>query len=98
MTAYATGKRAIGYCRRCGDKVKLSTLREDGQNHLLVCPSCWDMKHPAERPVRTDDAVALRRPAPDLDAVASRTIPPAFDEPLVDAFGWADGTYFGGGT
>lgn len=98
MAAFASGKNAVGLCQRCGYKVKLSALRDDGQTHLLVCGSCYDMKHPAERPVRTDDAIALRRPAPDLDAAASRTIPAAFDEPLVASFGWSSGTYFGGGT
>lgn len=98
MTAYAKGKYAIGMCQRCGEVVKLGQLREDGQNHLIVCGSCYDIKHPAERPVRTDDAVALRRPAPDLDAEASREIPTAYDMPLVDYLGWPSGTYFGGGT
>ena len=98
MTAYATGKHAVGLCQRCGEKMKLSKLREDGQNHLLVCADCYDMKHPAERPVRTDDAVALRRPAPDLDGAASRLIPSAYDKPIAEALGWASGDYFGGGT
>jgi len=99
MSAYATGRNAVGYCRKCGDKVKLSSLRDDGQYPgLLVCFDCYDMKHPAETPVRTDDAIALRRPAQDLDAAVSRVIPAAFDEPLVDAFDWPAGTYFGGGT
>ena len=99
MAGYAKGRNAVGYCRRCGDKHKLSELRSDGQvPGLLVCALCYDIKHPAETPVRTDDAVALRRPAPDLDVTASRAIPAAFDEPLVEAFGWAAGTYFGGGT
>lgn len=74
MVAYAKGNKAVGYCRRCGDKVKLSKLREDGQNNLLVCRECYDIQHPAERPVRTDDAIALRKPAPDLDVAASRAI------------------------
>ena len=98
MTIYAKGKHAVGLCQRCGEKLKLSELRPDGQTNLLVCGSCYDIKHPSERPIRTDDAIALRRPAPDLDAVASREIPAAFDEPLVDSLGWTSGTYFGGGT
>jgi len=98
MTAYAKGNKAVGLCQRCGEKTKLHELRPDGQTNLLVCGDCYDMKHPAERPVRTDDAVALRRPAPDLDAAASREIPVEFDEPLVDSLGWVEGSYFGGGT
>jgi hypothetical protein len=98
MTAYAKGNKAVGLCQRCGEKKKLHELRPDGQTNLLVCGDCYDIKHPAEYPVRTDDAVALHRPAPDLDAEASREIPAQFDEPLVDSFGWPSGTYFGGGT
>ncbi len=98
MTIYAKGAKAVGQCQRCGGKKKLHELRVDGQTRLLVCRTCYDHKHPAETPVRTSDAVALRRPAPDLDATASRVIPAAFDEPLVDSLDWSSGTYFGGGT
>lgn len=98
MAGFAKGNHAVGLCQRCGDKKKLHELRPDGQNDLLVCASCYDIKHPSETPIRTDDAVALRRPAPDLDAEASREIPAEFDMPLVDAFGWASGSYFGGNT
>lgn len=99
MAGYAKGKNAVGACQRCGDKVKLQELREDGHTpNLLVCASCYDTHHPAETPVRTDDAVALRHPAPDLDASASRTIPAPFNMVLVDALGWPAGTYNGGGT
>jgi hypothetical protein len=98
MAGYAKGTHAVGQCQRCGGKTKLNQLRPDGDNGLLVCADCYDVYHPAKRPIRTDDAVALRRPAPDLDAEASREIPAQFDEPLVDALDWASGTYFGGGT
>jgi NAD-dependent SIR2 family protein deacetylase len=98
MTVYAKGNHAVGQCQRCGEKKKLHELRDDGQTHLLVCASCYDIKHPAETPIRTDDAIALYRPAPDLDADASREIPAQFDMPLVDAEGWTPGSYFGGGT
>lgn len=99
MAAYAKGRNAVGYCRRCGDKVKLSALRSDGQKPgLLVCASCYDIKHPAERPVRTDEAIGLRNPAPDIDKENSREIPAEFDMPLVEYLGWPEGTYFGGGT
>lgn len=98
MAGYATGKHAIGLCQRCGFVFKLSKLRADGETNLLVCDPCWDEKHPAERPVRVDDAISLRRPAPDLDAEASREIPAEYDMPLVEYLGWPAGSYFGGGT
>lgn len=91
MAGYATGKHAVGFCRRCGDKVKLSRLRQDGQNHLLVCPACYDIKHPAERVYRVDDAIALRRPAPDLDRAASRVL--SDSRPLGEVLGFDE--YFG---
>lgn len=91
MAAYAKGTHAVGYCRRCGDKVKLSRLRPDGDMNLLVCADCYDIAHPAKRPVRTDDAIALRRPAIDLDVAASRVL--ADDRPLGEVLGFDN--YFG---
>lgn len=72
--AYATGKNAIGECQRCGFVYPYKTLRRDGYNNLVVCATCYDIKHPAERPINVSDAQALRRPAPDLDATDSRTL------------------------
>jgi hypothetical protein len=92
MAAYARGKHAVGQCQQCGGKYKLSALRPDGQTNLMVCGGCYDIKHPAERPVRTDDAVALRRPAPDLDAAASRVLDD--DRPLGEVL-FGAGNYFG---
>ena len=71
---FATGKNAIGMCARCGFVYPYPTLRKDGRTNLLVCSSCYDIDHPAERPVNVADAQALRRPAPDLDATASRVL------------------------
>lgn len=91
MAGYAKGNHARGMCQQCGDEMSLHRLRIDGQTHLLVCPDCYDIKHPAERPVRTDDAVALRRPAPDLDAAASRVL--VDSRPLGEVLGFE--YYFG---
>ena len=74
MSAYASGKHAIGLCQRCSFVFKLSKLREDGENKLLVCAACWDEKHPAETPVNVSDAVALRRPAIDVDATNANAL------------------------
>lgn len=72
--AFATGKNAIGQCQRCGFVYPYKTLRKDGYTNSLVCGACYDTEHPAERPVNVADAQALRRPAPDLDAAASRVL------------------------
>jgi hypothetical protein len=71
---YASGKHAIGECARCGFVYPYLTLRKDGYMNSLVCATCYDIKHPAEEPQNVSDATALRRPAPDLDATASRTL------------------------
>jgi len=71
---FATGKNAIGMCSRCGFVYPYPTLRKDGYTNSLVCNGCYDTAHPAERPINLSDAQALRRPAPDLDATASRVL------------------------
>lgn len=91
MAGYARGKKALGECTRCGFAYRLAILREDGETHMLVCPTCYDEKHPSEYPVRTADATGLRRPAPDLDATASRVIDD--DRPLGEVLGFDN--YFG---
>ena len=90
MAGYATGKHAVGYCRKCGDKVKYHELRIDGDTNLLVCGECYDIKHPAEQPIRTDDAVALRNPAPDINPDRTYTDDRPIGEILFGA-----GNYFG---
>ena len=89
--AYATGKHSVGMCQRCGMVYKYSQLRKDGYTTSLVCPPCYDIAHPAEKPVRLSEGIALRRPAPDLDATASRVIDD--DRPLGEVLGFDN--YFG---
>lgn len=89
---FATGRKAVGYCRRCGDKVKLHTLRPDGENNLLVCEECYDIRHPAKTPIDTSDAMMVKNPAINLDVVASRTL--ADDRPLGEVL-FGAGNYFG---
>ena len=91
MSSFATGKHAIGLCQRCSFVYKLSALREDGEGNLLVCSSCWDEYHPSKRPVRTADAMALKRPAIDLDADNANVISDA--RPLGEVLGFT--YYFG---
>jgi len=39
-------------CDRCGFVKLRSVCRFDGNNtSLLVCPSCYDPKHPQDRPI-----------------------------------------------
>jgi len=74
---FASGKKAISECDRCGQRFLLKKLKKEiikGKNFdLLVCPECWDPDHPqlhlGEFPV--DDPQALRNPRPDRSYVAS---------------------------
>lgn len=90
----AKGKHAYGYCQRTGDKVPYKDLVPDGDNPgLLVSKKYKDIKHPAEYPPNVAENPNLRRPSPDIDDDS-----PGSSTLLVDAFGWSDGTYFGGDT
>ena len=50
MAGFAVGRKAYGYCDRCGfryDQIDLrgETLRGKPVNNK-VCPTCWDDDHP----------------------------------------------------
>jgi hypothetical protein len=74
---FASGKRAISECDRCGQRFKLKILKTEiiktKNYNLLVCPECWDPDHPQLQlgmyPV--DDPQALRNPRPDRSYVVS---------------------------
>lgn len=69
---YASGKKAIAECDRCGFRYKLKELRKltikTKSTNILVCPSCWEPDQPQLQigmyPV--DDPQALRNPRPDV--------------------------------
>jgi len=68
---YASGKRAISSCDRCGFQYPLKKLREitikTKNVNILVCPTCWEPDQPQLQlgmyPV--NDPQALRNPRPD---------------------------------
>ena len=68
---FASGKKAIAECDRCGQQFKLKTLKTEiikqRKYELLVCPECWDPDQPqlmlGTFPV--DDPQALRNPRRD---------------------------------
>jgi hypothetical protein len=74
---FASGKKAIAECDRCGQQFKLKQLREEiikqRKYQLLVCPECWDPDQPqlmlGTFPV--DDPQALRNPRKDTTYVTS---------------------------
>ena len=63
---FASGKRAIAMCDRCGQQFQLKKLKTEiikqRKYELRVCPECWDPDHPqlmlGTFPV--DDPQALR--------------------------------------
>jgi len=78
---FASGKRALALCDRCGQEYKLKTLREltinENKTNLLVCPECWEPDHPQNKlgRVKVLDPQALRDPRPDAaELVESRNI------------------------
>ena len=69
---FASGKKAIAECDRCGFRFKLKDLRKliikTKQVTIKVCNECWEPDQPQLQlgmyPV--DDPQALREPRPDL--------------------------------
>lgn len=74
---FASGKKAIAMCDRCGQRFLLKTLKEEiiktKRYNLLVCQECWDPDQPQLQlgmyPV--DDPQALRNPRTDTTYVTS---------------------------
>lgn len=74
---FASGKKAIAECDRCGQQFKLKKLRTEiiktKKYELLVCPECWSPDQPQLQlgmfPV--DDPQALRNPRRDTTYVTS---------------------------
>ncbi len=77
---YASGKRAIAICDRCGFQYKLSQLRREIVNQTVVetrvCPDCWDPDQPQLQLGRyvVQDPQAVRNPRPDTTYAESRDI------------------------
>lgn len=77
---YATGKRSIAICDRCGCRAKYKELRDQVINSvksgLRVCPDCLDADHPQLRlnKIRINDPQALRFPRPEIDIAAQRQL------------------------
>ena len=74
---FASGKKAIAECDRCGQQFKLKLLKTEiikqRKYELLVCPECWDPDQPQLMlgTIPVDDAQALRKPRRDTTYVTS---------------------------
>lgn len=75
---FATGKRAFGFCDRCGQRAKLKEMKfqivKQKVTALFVCKPCLDKDHPqlmlGTFPVY--DPQALRNARPESNLVESR--------------------------
>lgn len=80
---FAAGKRAIGYCDRCGFQYLLSELRSEVINleetDIKACPECWDPDNPQTQLGRYyfTDPQALRNPRP-TGGTAGRDLPASY--------------------
>lgn len=80
MARYASGKKSVALCDRCGQQYPYQDLREQIENKrpngLRVCPPCLDKDHPQLQlgRQRIVDPQALRHPRPDRVEPASNII------------------------
>lgn len=71
---YARGDNAVAICERCSKKRLRRTLVYDGQYpDLLVCPECWDPKHPQEYLPAVTDPATIYDPTGDPDKLQANT-------------------------
>ncbi len=79
---FAVGKKSQAICDRCGYQYDYLDLQKEW-NGLLVCPECYEPKHPQlDPPYSKPDPEALQNPRPD------RT------EPLIVDVGFPNSTPF----
>lgn len=71
MASYAQGKKAVGFCDRCGFEYLLKELKSETVNmvntNLRVCPECWNPDQPQNElgRISVSDPQALRNPRPN---------------------------------
>ena len=77
---FASGKKAIAVCDRCGFQYKLKQLKpltiKTEQVNIMVCPTCWESDQPQLQlgMYVIEDPQALRNPRPDSSYEQSRDI------------------------
>lgn len=68
---FASAKKAIAMCDRCGQQYKLKKLKSEvirgRETNMKVCPSCFDPDHPQNKlgDIIIEDPQAIRNPRPD---------------------------------
>lgn len=97
---YASGKKSIAECDRCGFRYKLTELRKltikTKQVSIKVCPTCWEPDQPQLSlglyPV--NDPQAVREPRPDVSfwqSGFSGLVTSNVPGPLLDENGYPSG-------
>ena len=91
---FAAGKRAFGFCDRCGFRYPLGDLRAEvvnlEQTGIKACPECWNPDQPQNRlgEFLVSDPQAIRNPRPDFtEFPASRAHIQPVDPSIVVGFG-----------
>jgi hypothetical protein len=78
--SYAKGKKAFGFCDRCGFRYPFAKLKyqyiDEANSHLKVCPSCMDIDHEQLQVGKQeyDDPKPLQDPRPDSAEDDSRRL------------------------
>lgn len=78
---FASGKKALSVCDRCGFQFLLKTLKyevvKQKRTGLLVCSECWSPDHPQLMlgTIPVNDPQALRSPRRDNSYLVSGTTP-----------------------
>ena len=78
--SYAAGKRAFGFCDRCGLRYDLKKLKyqfiDQTNSNLRVCPECLDIDHEQLQVGKQsyDDPRPLYDPRPDTSQDESRRL------------------------
>ena len=93
---FASGKKALAECDRCGFRFKLKQLKKETvktkERNLLVCSQCWSKDHPqlllGMYPI--SDPQALRNPRPDRSYLTSGYLADGYigDGSRVFQWGW----------
>ena len=84
---FANGNRSLAICDRCGQQYKYLQLRQEW-NGLFTCPECFEPKHPQLDPgYHPADAIALKDPRPNQNAILKANSPPGPDDATFNNFG-----------
>lgn len=71
---YASGKRSLAICDRCGQRYRYPKLRKEWTG-LKTCPDCFEPKHPQLEPSKVPfEPQVLHEPRPDIREVSGITV------------------------